>query len=121
MSLYLPLFKALNDAGVKYVVVGGVATVLHGYARLTMDIDLAVDLAPQAASRTVHARESLGFKPCTGAGAAVRRPGEAHGVDRAEGDDGNGTYFRPDVGRVSVFRVTRQPLRSNTMPRSRSA
>ena len=63
MSLYLPLFKALNDADVKYVVVGGFATVLHGYARLTMDVDLIVDLAPEEATRAMHTLESLGFKP----------------------------------------------------------
>ncbi|MBI5612240.1 MAG: hypothetical protein HY942_04095 [Gammaproteobacteria bacterium] len=63
MSLYLPLFKALNDAGVKYVVVGGFATVLHGYARLTMDVDLMVDLAPQEATRAMQTLESLGFEP----------------------------------------------------------
>lgn len=63
MSIYLPLFKALNDADVKYVVVGGFATVLHGYARLTMDVDLMVDLAPQEATRAVQTLESLGFKP----------------------------------------------------------
>ena len=63
MSLYLPLFKALNDAGVKYVVVGGLATVLHGYARLTIDVDLMVDLAPEEATRAIQALESLGFKP----------------------------------------------------------
>lgn len=63
MSLYLPLFKALHDAGVKYVVVGGLATVLHGYARLTMDVDLIVDLAPEEASRAVRTLESLGFRP----------------------------------------------------------
>lgn len=63
MSLYLPLFKALDDANVKYVVVGGVATVLHGYARLTMDIDLIVDLVPEEAARTVRTLESLGYKP----------------------------------------------------------
>lgn len=63
MSIYLPLFKALNDADVKYVVVGGFATVLHGYARLTMDVDLMVDLAPQEATRAMQTLESLGFKP----------------------------------------------------------
>ncbi len=65
MSLYLPLFEALNDAGVRYVVVGGLATVMHGYARLTMDVDLMVDLAPEAAARAMHTLESLGFKPRT--------------------------------------------------------
>lgn len=63
MSPYLPLFKALNDAGVKYVVVGGLATVLHGYLRMTVDVDLVVDLAPEAAARAVRVLESLGYKP----------------------------------------------------------
>lgn len=63
MPLYSPLFKALHDAEVKYVVVGGVATVLHGYARLTMDIDFIVDLVPAEAARVVRTLESLGFKP----------------------------------------------------------
>ena len=63
MSIYLPLFKTLNDAGVKYVVVGGLATVLHGYLRLTVDVDLVVDLAPEEVTRAVQVLESLGFKP----------------------------------------------------------
>jgi hypothetical protein len=47
MSLYVPVFEALNGMQVRYVVVGGLATVLHGYARLTADIDLMVDLEPE--------------------------------------------------------------------------
>jgi hypothetical protein len=39
MSLYVPVFEALNATQVRYVVVGGFATVLHGYARLTADIE----------------------------------------------------------------------------------
>ncbi len=63
MSLYLPLFRALHDANVKYVVVGGFATVLHGYARLTTDVDIMVDLAPEEAARAVQTLESLGLRP----------------------------------------------------------
>ncbi len=63
MSLYLPLFRALHDANVKYVVVGGLATVLHGYARLTTDVDIMVDLAPEEAARAVQTLESLGLRP----------------------------------------------------------
>jgi hypothetical protein len=44
MAIFAPLFDALNKANIRYVVVGGLATVLHGYVRLTVDIDLAVDL-----------------------------------------------------------------------------
>lgn len=35
---------ALCDGGVEYVVGGGVAAVLHGVERVTMDIDVAVNL-----------------------------------------------------------------------------
>ena len=47
MALFEPVFRALNDTGARYVVVGGLATVLHGYARFTADADLVVDLAPR--------------------------------------------------------------------------
>ena len=63
MLLYEPLFRALNDSGTRYVVVGGVATVLHGYARLTADIDLILDLEEDAAARAMRALGSLGLQP----------------------------------------------------------
>ena len=44
VPLYESLFRALDVSGTRYVVFGGVATVLCGYARLTADIDLIVDL-----------------------------------------------------------------------------
>jgi hypothetical protein len=46
--LFEPLFAALEAAGARYVVVGGVATVLQGFARLTAGVDLIVDLEPAA-------------------------------------------------------------------------
>lgn len=63
MSVYEPIFKILNAADVQYVVVGGVATPLHGYARLTADVDLAVDLAPQEALKSIRALVGNGFRP----------------------------------------------------------
>lgn len=63
MALFEPIFAALNAAGVRYVVVGGVATVLHGHARLTVDVDLVVDLAPEEAMKAVDALEQLGLVP----------------------------------------------------------
>ncbi|TSA12599.1 MAG: hypothetical protein D4R73_02145 [Deltaproteobacteria bacterium] len=41
------LCAALNRAGVKYVVVGGCAVILHGYYRTTHDIDLIIDPSPK--------------------------------------------------------------------------
>lgn len=63
MSLYLPLFKALNNADVQYIVVGGLATVLHGYARLTADIDLVINLNQQEAEKAIKALTATGLKP----------------------------------------------------------
>src|SRR4030065_891963 len=63
MSLYSPLFKVLNDAKVQYVVVDGLATVLHGYARLTADIDLVINLEPHEAEKAIRAILACGLKP----------------------------------------------------------
>lgn len=62
MSILEPLFEALNRANVRYVVVGGVAVVLHGYPRLTHDVDLIVDLAPEEAERTIEVLTALGLR-----------------------------------------------------------
>ena len=63
MSLYLPLFRALNDADVQYIIVGGLATVLHGYARLTADIDLVVNLEKNEAQKAIKTILAIGLKP----------------------------------------------------------
>ena len=43
----LSLCRALNGAGARYVIVGGFAVILHGYARGTMDLDLLIDPSPE--------------------------------------------------------------------------
>ena len=63
MSLFEPVFVALNAAEARYVVVGGLATVLHGYARLTADIDMIVDLDPVELKKTLTAMAALGLRP----------------------------------------------------------
>ena len=63
MTLFEPVFRALDQAGVRYVVVGGVAVVLHGHARLTADLDLAVDLNPEPARTAIEALVGLGLRP----------------------------------------------------------
>lgn len=63
MALFEPLFDALNRADVRYVVVGGVAVVLHGFARLTGDVDLAIDLRPAEARKAVATFGRLGLRP----------------------------------------------------------
>ncbi len=55
MTLYEPVLAALDAAGVRFVVVGGVAVVLHGHPRMTADLDLVVDLtASRLAAPSQH-------------------------------------------------------------------
>ena len=42
-SSFVDLWQELNRAGVRYILVGGIATNLHGYQRFTGDMDLWVD------------------------------------------------------------------------------
>ena len=63
MSDYQQLFRAFERYGVQYVVVGGLAVVLHGYIRTTVDLDLIVDLAPAEARKAVAALASAGYLP----------------------------------------------------------
>ncbi|MGH7581436.1 MAG: DUF6036 family nucleotidyltransferase [Gemmatimonadales bacterium] len=57
------LFRDLNDRGGRYVVVGGLAVVLHGHLRATGDVDLVVDLEPEQVARTLSALQASGFQP----------------------------------------------------------
>ena len=61
--MFEPLFRALNESGARYVVVGGVATVLHGHARLTADLDVVVDLSREASLAVVGALVAIGLRP----------------------------------------------------------
>jgi hypothetical protein len=50
--------KALREAGLRGVVIGGVAVFLHGYRRTTDDLDLLVDGLPDDAIRVLGAAGS---------------------------------------------------------------
>lgn len=54
---------ALNEKKVRYLVVGGLAVVLHGYLRTTMDLDLVVQLEPENLRKALQALEGLGYQP----------------------------------------------------------
>lgn len=57
------VFEELNSRDVRYVVAGGVATVLHGYARLTADVDIIVELEAGNAKKAIEALVALGLQP----------------------------------------------------------
>jgi hypothetical protein len=55
--------RAPNSANARYLVVGGLAVVAHGYVRFTADVDLIIDLERENARRAVAALESLEYRP----------------------------------------------------------
>jgi hypothetical protein len=57
------ILVALNEARVRYLVVGGVAVVLHGRLRTTANLDLWLDLSPENLARAVSALAALGYRP----------------------------------------------------------
>lgn len=62
-AMFETVFRALNDRGVRYLVAGGVAVVLHGHMRYTKDLDLVVDLAPEQAKAAIEVLSALGLVP----------------------------------------------------------
>ena len=57
------ILAELDRAGVRLVVVGGVAVVLHGHLRFTADLDLAVALDRENVLGVLSALKTLGFRP----------------------------------------------------------
>jgi predicted nucleotidyltransferase len=57
------VLAALAGAEVRFVVVGGVAVVLHGHPRLTADLDLVIDLEVGPAGRAMQVLTELGLVP----------------------------------------------------------
>lgn len=60
---YQDLFTALNAAKVRYLVVGGVAMVLHGAVRMTADLDLAISLDAENVRRFLDLMKGSGYLP----------------------------------------------------------
>lgn len=54
--------SALNEAGVRYLIVGGLAVAAHGYGRATFDVDLVIQLQPDNIRRGMEALISLGYR-----------------------------------------------------------
>jgi hypothetical protein len=57
------IFAALEASGARYLVVGGVAVVLHGHPRFTADLDLVIALERPNLSRALRALQGLGYRP----------------------------------------------------------
>lgn len=57
------VFGVLSAAGVRYLVVGGVAVVLHGHPRFTADLDLVLALDPPNIRAALAALAGLEYRP----------------------------------------------------------
>jgi hypothetical protein len=55
--------RALNGAGVPFLVVGGLAVVAHGYGRQTQDLDLVIRLDAPSITAAFAALAELGYHP----------------------------------------------------------
>jgi hypothetical protein len=55
--------RALNEAGVRFLVAGGLAVNAYGYLRMTKDADLVLELEPQNISRAFSALAGLEYRP----------------------------------------------------------
>lgn len=55
------VFACFQRSDVRYVVIGGIAAVLHGVPRATFDLDILIDATPDNASRLLHALSAAGL------------------------------------------------------------
>lgn len=55
------VFRCLDDHEVKYVVIGGIAAVLHGVPRTTFDLDVLIEATVENAGRLLLALLEAGW------------------------------------------------------------
>ena len=59
------VFESLQRHEVRYVVIGGIAAILHGVPRATLDLDLLIDPTPDNAARLLAALFEAGLGTAT--------------------------------------------------------
>ena len=57
------ILRALNDAQARYLIVGGLAVVAHGYVRATFDVDVVLQLEPGNITRAFESLSKVGYEP----------------------------------------------------------
>ena len=62
MSMYM-LLATLSGAKIDYVLVGGLAVALHGYQRVTMDVDVVLALDEENLSKFIDCANNANLKP----------------------------------------------------------
>ncbi|MDC0357460.1 nucleotidyltransferase [Oligoflexia bacterium] len=63
MSSFLPILEKFECEGISYIIVGGLAVVLHGKARLTTDVDFIVALDQENCLKVIKVLSDLTYYP----------------------------------------------------------
>ncbi|MEO6325864.1 MAG: DUF6036 family nucleotidyltransferase [Thermoanaerobaculia bacterium] len=59
------VFASFHSHNVRYVVIGGIAAVLHGVPRATFDLDILIEATTENGANILKALESAGFGTAT--------------------------------------------------------
>src|SRR5688572_1675547 len=63
LTSFTEIAVALDNAGVRYLIAGGLAVNAHGYLRYTKDVDIVLQLVPDNIERAFTALKTLGYRP----------------------------------------------------------
>jgi hypothetical protein len=92
LASFEAIVRALNEAGVRYLVAGGLAVNAQGYLRFTKDADVVIQLVPDNIKRAFAALAALGYKPLA---PVICRSSHARGLDTRQRHAGVATLERP--------------------------
>lgn len=59
------VFRSLEKHDVKYLIIGGIAAILHGVPRSTFDLDILIEATPENARRLLDALVAAGLGTAT--------------------------------------------------------
>ena len=59
---FCEFLKLLEDEGVRYLIVGGLAVACYGYPRATADMDVWIAVDPENAARCVRVLQRFGME-----------------------------------------------------------
>ncbi len=57
------IISSLNQSRLKYLIVGGLAVIAHGYVRYTADLDIVIAIDTNNIGRLTKVMDTLGYQP----------------------------------------------------------
>jgi len=62
-ATYTKILRALSEGEIQYLLIGGIAVTLHGYPRMTFDIDFLLLMTTENLQSTYKILTDLNYKP----------------------------------------------------------